>query len=236
MEDWIAGADGCRGGWFCIARNLKSGELRYSICATASALLAQKPAARILCIDIPIGLPAGGDRACDKAARKLLGWPRMASVFSAPPRDTLNARTHDEASRISAAIDGRKMSAQTWNLIPKIRDVDRLVLDLTSDQSTVFEVHPEVSFWAWSGGLGMQHQKKTPLGHAERRLLISKWLGENFWPDARTGFLKKHVANDDILDAAAALWTANRIHQSNAKYLDGSQPRDAAGVHMRIAY
>jgi hypothetical protein len=44
-------------------------------------------------IDIPIRL-LSGSRACDKAARKLLGQPRGTSVFAAPCRAALSATTH----------------------------------------------------------------------------------------------------------------------------------------------
>jgi len=51
----------------------------------------------VLAIDIPIGL-LDGPRACDKAARKLLGQPRGSSVFPALSRPALGAQTYPEAS------------------------------------------------------------------------------------------------------------------------------------------
>ena len=53
---------------------------------------------------------------------------------------------------------------------------------------------------------------------------------------ARADYLKKDVADDDILDAFAALWTATRIFEGRARSLPERPPIDAAGLLMRILY
>jgi predicted RNase H-like nuclease len=67
---FVAGIDGCRGGWVRFKVDLAS--LKFG----RTHILRNKPDdIAILAIDIPIGL-LEVPRACDKAARKLLGQPR----------------------------------------------------------------------------------------------------------------------------------------------------------------
>jgi predicted RNase H-like nuclease len=77
----------------------------------------------ILAIDIPIGL-LDGSRACDKAARKMLGQPRSTSVFAATCRASLSAKNHAAASATNLRIAGRGLSQQAWGIASKIKQVD----------------------------------------------------------------------------------------------------------------
>ena len=111
-----------------------------------------------------------GSRACDKAARKLLGQPRASSVFRAPCRAALGAQTYAEASEINRQKTTRGLSQQAWGIAPKIKQVDDAI---TSDsQPWAFEVHPEVCFWALNRRRPMKHNKKTSEGAAERVALL----------------------------------------------------------------
>lgn len=232
---WVAGVDGCRAGWFRAARHTGSGELRFEVISSAAALLARPPAPEIVALDMPIGLPDKGSRACDLAARKLLG-SRRSSVFPAPIRPALAAVAHEQASRISERIDGRRVSAQAFHLFAKIREVDALLRSDPGAHPRLREVHPELAFRAWNGGEPMTTYKKKPAGRTERLALIEAWLGSGVLARARGACLKKQVADDDILDAIAALWTAHRIAEGRAETLPERPPRDSAGLPMRIVF
>jgi predicted RNase H-like nuclease len=67
-------------------------------------------------------------------------------VFAAPCRATLSAWNHADASATNRQITGRGLSQQGWGIVPKIKEVDD-AFDLCC-QKWVFEVHPEVCFWA----------------------------------------------------------------------------------------
>ncbi len=233
---WIAGADGCPRGWFRAARSLESGELRFDAVESASELLSRAPTPRVLAIDIPIGLTESGPRECDREARLALGRPRASSVFPAPLRCALGASSHAEASALTQARDGRRVSAQAWWIFPKIREVDVLLRASLRARRRIREVHPEVSFWAWTGGRPMAHAKRTPAGRRARLALVEGWLGRGVLSRARGCHPKQHVADDDILDAIAALWTASRIEAGESATLPGSPPKDSAGLPMRIVY
>jgi predicted RNase H-like nuclease len=235
---WVAGADGCKAGWICASRDTPSGEPRFDLVTTISALLELKPRPRVLCIDIPIGLPDQLDRACDRQARTLLGWPREASVFPAPLRASLRALDREEASRITERIDGRQVGTQAWALYPKILEVDNLLAANPEARTRSREVHPEVSFWAWNGNRPMQASKKTAFGKRQRLRLVEEWLGAGVLSSARAKYPKKtDVADDDFLDAIAALWTATRVAAGSAQILPTVAPSvDAAGLQMEIVY
>src|SRR5205814_8621714 len=80
-----------------------------------------------IAIDIPIGLSDDGPRACDLAARRLLGRPRGSSVFPAPCRGALVATTYRRACTVSRRSVGVALSLECFNIVPKIREVDALM-------------------------------------------------------------------------------------------------------------
>lgn len=232
---WVAGADGCKRGWFRAARETGSGELHFDVFREAHQLLRAAPSPRVLGLDIPIGLPANGRRACDEAARGLLG-PRRASVFDAPIRPALGAESREAASRITAKCDGgRKVSAQAFGIYRKVHEVDALLVTSGEARARIREVHPEVCFWAWNGELAMRASKKTPAGLRQRKALVQKWLGAGALASARKR-AGAGVADDDILDAIAALWTATRIAEGRARTLPAVPPVDPTGLRMEIVY
>src|SRR3974390_1345694 len=97
---FVAGIDGCRGGWIAFKVDLTSLGTSVELIDLPSLLRNKSDDITILAIDIPIGL-LDGSRACDKAARKLLGQPSGTSVFPAPCRSALTAETYAEASSIN---------------------------------------------------------------------------------------------------------------------------------------
>ena len=233
---WIAGADGCRTGWFRVARNRATGELRFDLIRDAAGLLARPPQPELLALDIPIGLPSKGARACDLAARRLLGKSRSSSVFPAPVRPALAARSHLEASEITRRVDGRGVSAQAWGLFPKIRAVDAWLREASEARQRVREVHPELSFQVWNRGAPMSAPKKTSAGRRERHALAAAWLGTGILERGRGAHRKAQAGDDDLLDAIAALWTAHRIAEGTAARLPEAPQEDEAGLLMEIVY
>jgi predicted RNase H-like nuclease len=78
--------------------------------------------------------------------------------------------------------------------------------------------------------------KKTRAGKAKRCKLAEEWLGPDVVVLGRGTHPKKHVADDDILDAIAALWTATRIVHGKAQTLPKSPPMDSIGLPMEMVY
>src|SRR5262245_48170184 len=228
-----AGVDGCRAGWICVRRS-PGGALESTCFPSAEALLRQRPRPAALAIDVPIGLPERGARDCDRAARAALG-PRRSSVFPAPPRALLAATSFEHACRLRERLEGRRISKQSWFLLAKIREVDRALRRVPSRTRWVHEAHPELCFATW-GGHPLCHAKKRAAGRRERLALVARELGAGAFAALRARHPRGDVADDDLLDACAALWTAERILRGEAGRLPAAPPRDAHGLRMEIVY
>lgn len=158
----------------------------------------------VIGVDMPVGLVAAGWRECDAAVRAVLG-ERRASVFPVPPRPALERATYAEALAVGRELcEGKGFSLQVFNLAPKILEVDGLL------DETVYEVHPELSFCLQNGGVPLAG-KKSPGGSAARRALLTR---EGIELPAKP---PPGAARDDLLDAAAAAWSAGRIARGAAE-------------------
>ncbi len=229
----ICGADGCKGGWVAIFKDLDSGRVSPGLFRTARELIYSDPIPQVIAIDIPIGLPERGPRACDLEARRRLGPGRGSSVFPAPVRPVLAATTYENACEKRSRIEQKRLSIQSWAIIPKIRDVDNVLRQDPTLQARVREIHPEVCFYWLAGGRPLQHSKKELLGREERRKLLEPLFGP--WLQAILVERSKLAsAVDDIMDAFAALWTAERIATGAAQTLPSAPPRDTFGLRMEI--
>ncbi|KAA0253519.1 MAG: DUF429 domain-containing protein [Acidobacteria bacterium] len=215
----VAGIDGTSNGWVAVV--LQGGKVAAvrPFADFASAIEGLRDT-RFIAIDIPIGLPRTGPRQADVLARKRLGV-RGSSVFTVPPRRVLEAADYEAAKRIAAP--GRKPSRQVFGIREKILQVnDSPLLD-----SRVFEVHPEVSFCEMAGE--PLPSKKTWNGLWRRIHLLAREgidLPKDFGEaaDARP---------DDVLDAAAAAWTALRKSARRAGSLP-DPPETLAGRQVAI--
>ncbi len=205
----LAGVDGCRGGWV-VALDADGGVVTAVVRRITDVLAL---ADGVVAVDMPIGLPdlPGDRRACDTAARKALG-PRRSSVFPAPSRSALRAHRWSRELGISK---------QTWNLIPKVVEVD----DAWS--ARLHEVHPELAFAAMAGE-PLPSPKSTANGLADRRMLLRE-----VFPEAEVLRPLPGAKDDDVLDALACLWSARRIAAGRHESW-GDESVDGRGRPMRI--
>lgn len=195
-------------------------------------------------VDIPIGLPSGPkERMCDQAARSKLGRPRGSSVFRAPVREVFEAADFAQAGKISrrqTAIGGGKgkgVTRQTFAIVPKISEVDRLLRSCAKAPRLVREIHPEVCFAALAGR-PMKHRKKTVAGFKERRSVLRKvWCQgiDELIEDVLEKEPRKHVARDDVVDAAVAALTACQDGKL-LRTLPAKPCKDAHGLPMEMVY
>ena len=182
-------------------------------------------------VDVPIGLSEGPPRPCDGAARRLLG-PRRSSVFAPPMRGMLGLPDRAAATAYGQARRrGGGMSAQAWNIVPKIKEADEAVPP--ARQAQVREGHPEVAF-ARLAGAPLAHAKRTPQGRTARRRLLRRAGvdAESLVAAVRASLPRRAVADDDVLDAAVLALTARAALGGEAVRLGGE--RDATGRVMEI--
>jgi predicted RNase H-like nuclease len=219
----VTGVDGCRGGW--VAAHVDNGSVGWSWTETAAPLLSDR-AVSAVAIDIPIGLPDVGVRACDVEARRRLPG-RASSVFAAPVRPVLDCKTYGEARELLTSLGGASMSAQAFGVVAAVRDVDNAVTP--ADEQRVIEVHPELVFARLGGGAPAAPKKSAP-GVAQRLRLLTSWLPGVV--EAVTA-CPRAVPIDDALDALACAWLAERWSAHDVEVL-GDGGRDARGLVMRI--
>lgn len=209
----------------------------------------------VVAIDMPIGLPERfnpGGRDCDRLARALLnagGSGRGCTIFTPPTRLALNAAHYRQACAANAkgAAPGARagLSKQSFNLFPKIRELDALMTP--AHQARVHETHPELVFMALAGG-PLTQPKKSAQGRARRiELLAGAGIADaaDLIASARAfahgaalphGHAAVRVQPDDVLDALACALAARRISLGLAQRLPEplKAQRDARGLDMAV--
>ncbi len=235
MSQWVCGVDGCRSGWFYIA--LRGDDYRFGVVPKLAQLVAVE-SPRCVLLDIPMGLPTRDamPRSCDRFARQVLG-PRRSSVFSAPIREVLEVADYHQANTLCKTLTGRGLSRQTFNIMPKIAEVDGLLRACPAAQRTLREAHPELCFWGLAGSEPMTHNKKTQAGFDERLGIVA-----GHWPTAREAvaeslarYTRSEVVRDDVLDALALALTAAQP-SAQLKTLPARPEHDSRGLPMEMVY
>lgn len=227
----VVGVDGCRGGWIAASwRDARAVYCRRLV--TLDDLFTDAVAPDVVAVDVPIGLLELGARECDVEARRLLG-SRRSSVFTAPIRPLLNAKSQAEASQVRHRLEGKRVSIQAWAIVAKIQEVDRLLRSNPVRRDIIREVHPELCFFFLNGKRAMSKPKKQAAGRSERVSLLRTWCGEVV-DLALKERAKLGCESDDIVDAFAALWTAERIHRGEAMSIPPSPPLDSHGLRMEM--
>jgi predicted RNase H-like nuclease len=190
----VAGIDATKDGWAAIV--LKDGRfVRDELVRPVETDFSELTDVAVLAIDIPIGF---GPREADRAARAYLTGA-ASTVFTTPSRELLEVPFGP----------GLGVSAQSHALGRRILHVTKLALR----DERIREVHPEVSYRAMNGGRPLRYRKKSAGGALERlELLRRHGIELELRATASTPL-------DDVLDAAAAAWSAHRITTREAKSL-----------------
>lgn len=202
----VIGVDACKKGWVGI-----TSDLRGYFGATIEQLTAGADGdgrLDVVAIDIPIGLPLVTTRQADVLVRQLLG-KRSSSVFPTPIREALLATSHAEGSALSRAATGKGITQQAYALGNKILEIDNWVRAV---DRPVIEVHPELCF-ATLARHPLTHPKSSWAGAEERRQLLAS---AGIQVPAELGVAGEMAGVDDVLDAAAASWTARRYAEGHA--------------------
>jgi predicted RNase H-like nuclease len=201
----VAGIDGTKGGWVAIV--LEDGRFAGDLLITPiKSSFDELPGVEVIGIDVPIGF---GPRAADIEARKFLSGA-ASTVFATPSRELLE-RPYGP---------GLGISAQAHALGPRILHVTQLA----GNDDRIREVHPEVSFRAMNDRRPLSYRKKSAGGALERVALLRRHGVEMDGLQEAAS-----VPLDDVLDAAAAGWSAHRIVLGLAETL----PRPSERVQGR---
>jgi predicted RNase H-like nuclease len=167
----VLGVDACPGGWVGVLLDDRHTTAWFGagIAGLVHAAESAGGTARVVAVDIPIGLPDAGRRTADLMARRAAG-PRRSSVFLTPVRRALTAGDHAAAVRVNRELAGAGVSVQAFGLRSRILEVEGW---LRTSGRAVVEVHPEVCFAALAGA-PMSTRKATWAGAEERRALLRR--------------------------------------------------------------
>ncbi len=227
----VAGVDGCRGGWLVVIAAWDEGCAieALDVVPDFATLLALTSTCDAVAVDIPIGLRNGAPRSADLLARRMLAPHKTSSVFPAPPRAVLDATSYAEACRLSRADSGKSITRQAYNIFDKVRDADRAMTPAL--QQRVVESHPEIAFRALNGGQPVVSKKRSAVGREERAQLLHL-----LDTDPRELTVPRQAARDDLYDACALTYTAQRLAAGEAIHLPAEPEYDAHGLRMEIVY
>lgn len=214
-------------GWLVVGGKLQGASLAAeapSVEGRFIDILDHRPGYSVVALHLPLGLPSRhqpGGRSCDGAARRLLGMPRSAAVASPPSREDLAAWRAGQPVQVSAV---------TRSLLRRIAEVYDVIGSY--HQRSVFEAHPELSFYVLNDQRPLRHPKHTEEGRAERVALLEARL-----PGARRSLA--HAPSrlaDHVADSLAMLWTARRIFAHAVVRLPERPEWDGEGLRMELVY
>lgn len=241
MGAWLAGVDGCPGGWIAaFARTDGRGAARIRVVRAIREVVDAPEAPAVVAVDMPVGLTdrtVGPGRPPEQLVRPLLG-ARQSSVFSIPSRAAVHAADHRAACAAARATSDppRAVSIQGFRLFPKIRELDALLRERPDLAGRVFEVHPELAFWSMNGEAALPEPKTVKgsphgPGLALRRTLL---VGAGLPEAAVVADPPRGAAADDLLDALAGLVVALKIAQGRGRPFPDPPGRDAHGLPVAI--
>ena len=227
----LAGVIPCPRGWLAATAKLQGITLspeEPQVFGKLLDVIDYKPAYQVIALFAPVGLldeSIAGGRQCDRDARQLLRWPRAGAIVSPPIRSALSSSTYAAA----AEANGGHMSIVTWRQLKKVAEIDASIAPYW--QRTVFEVHPELSFFQLNEDRPMRYSKHSRAGLGERRdLLTAKLHGVERILDARL----PRISRAQLVDAAACLWTARRIVSKSVARMPEDPVWDSVGLRMEM--
>ncbi|MTI87654.1 MAG: DUF429 domain-containing protein [Balneolaceae bacterium] len=231
-----AGLDGCQAGWLLIS--FDENNEKYEVLRDKEDLKEAFESFERIFIDMPIGLEDDKyTRDCDALLRKKLGGNYASSVFSPPIRPALYAPTYAEANAVLYDYTEKKLSLQSWNIVPKIQMVDDLLQQSEQLKEVVLESHPELLFQQLNGG--MIYQKKNLKKGIKHRLKLvedKEAVCDDFFRDIKEDFRRNEVEEDDIVDAMVLAYYAKLSKEKGVQTLPEEVPYDSEGMRKAIHF
>ena len=226
----VIGIDGCRAGWIT-TQVLDNQLISFKIIENLDDDYLKQSNLSHIGIDIPLRLSHTGKRLAEIEARGLLK-KRACTIFSPPTLNALRTKNYIDACEVNFKECGKRISKQSWNLFPKIKEAHNFLKNNLISKVGVFEVHPELSFMAMNDMNIIEASKKTDIGKEIRIELIQKFFPTFSFELVRNKYKKNQVLDDDILDSISVLWSTQRIVDNIAQFV----PKDPEKINMRIYF
>ena len=225
------GVDGCKGGW--IAAILKHGKLIIDKINNINDIVNKYPDFDEILVDMVIGLPSSKNHVRpDTYARQIIK-ERTSTIFPAPCRQAVYAKTVAEAYEENEKALGKKFTPLTVGIIPKIRELDSFLQNNQKYKNVIKESHPEVCF-ARLNGRTMLSKKSEIDGIEERIHLLARYIPELSL--AKLSILAKNMKCniDDIVDAVCLTVTSNIAAQGYFEIIPENPMSDETDLLMQM--
>ena len=196
-------------------------EARGSL-ATFAEVLDERPSFSVIALNAPIGYVEEIQQAGGPVIAWLgPSWAAGSTIHNAPTRATCEeaCRRHGRPPRCDQHIV----------LFRRYREVAAEMAPYR--QRTVYEVHPELSFFQINGDEPLRWSKKFEAGREERRALLEKRIPGSIESSKRE---LDDVPLSHLLDAAAMLWTARRIFARAGTRFPTDPEWDDQGLRMEF--
>lgn len=226
----LAGVVPISSGWLVASAKLQGIQMYPNdpeVMSTVADVLDYRPSFRAVALSAPIGLldaPSPGGRACDREARRILGWPRNGAIVTPPTRPAVAAMSYREAAALCEGL-----SPVAWSRRRHIAEVDEELAPYR--QRVVFEVQPELSFFQLNEDTPLRFRKSSVAGINERMAILKhRMQGIERVVDAKIG----KVTPAQLLDAAVCLWTTRRIVARAMTRIPEMPEWDETGLRMEL--
>ena len=184
----VIGIDGCKAGWIT-TKILGNKSISFQIIESLNDSYLKESNLSHIGIDIPLQLSHSGKRIAEIEAWVLLK-NRACTIFSQPTLNALRAKNYIDACDINFKECGKRISKQSWNLFPKIKEAQEFLENNSISKLRVFEVHPELSFMAMNDMNLIEASKKTDIGKEIRIKLIQKFFPNFSFESVRNQYKK----------------------------------------------
>jgi len=230
------GIDGCKGGWVVV--EITDHDFEIGIFKNINDIYSKYDGCDSIIIDMPIGLPeCSQDIRPDGAARKLLPG-KASSIFNTPCRQAVYAGSYSEANEINRQIMGKGLSAQSYAICGKIKEIDEFLINNPQFKNKLLESHPELCFAMLNSGEPLYENKKTYEGTRKRIELLRQYYEKT---ESMIAFVNKDPklskCMDDVVDALCLAVTGMiGVKKEGSKRIPENPMMDAKGILMQMVY
>jgi predicted RNase H-like nuclease len=227
----LAGIVPCPHGWVVLRARLAGITLAAegaTVERSLRDLLDERPMFDAAAIDAPIGLddePGLPFRQCDEEAREYVGWPRAVAIYGVGSRSSYEYVTGTQAAQHEAWMNGADKRRHA-----RLREVTMEIQPHHARR--IAAGHPDVSFTAMNGDVGLRTSPWHEDGRQERLELIRQQLPGLDEVVSRTPPEGAHPKM--VVDAAAMLWTARRQAGRAISRFPLDPVWDSEGIRMQL--
>lgn len=237
VEDRYVGVAYHEGSWLAVTFTEAGYEETTVFDGIGECWAAYEEEARLILVDVPIGLVESGDpvRRCDALARELLG-PRRVAVVDPPVREATRKRRYSTANRVHERKAGEALSEAAFERSDAIAMCDELLGEVPEAAAVVRSAHPELCFRAFAGE-ALEHDETTAAGYAERMRTLARQ--DRDAPPVVQKVAEATAGHDvpvaAVLDAVVLAYTA-APGGGELQTLPADVPTDASGRPMELVY